>query len=95
MIFHFDAHVQVLANPVREPLPVPTNSNLPHTEFAFGPVNVTNTSALAYVLVESGASLTTRGLFFWTGFDKAFPECIRAVYTSESYAPITLSRIVQ
>ncbi|KAL3786998.1 hypothetical protein HJC23_005509 [Cyclotella cryptica] len=46
-------------------------------------------------LVDTAASLNMGNFFFWSKLAQAFPHCIKAVYTAENVAPITLTGIVK
>eukprot|EP00956_Cyclotella_meneghiniana_P029594 scaffold72230_cov36-Cyclotella_meneghiniana.AAC.3 len=85
---------RVLATPNRQALPVPVQSLLPHIVIELGTDPDAPPVAMNCV-VDTGASLTTGNFFYCSHIAKRFPQVVSAVYTSENFAPITLSGVVQ
>eukprot|EP00956_Cyclotella_meneghiniana_P025130 scaffold51757_cov42-Cyclotella_meneghiniana.AAC.3 len=88
------AGAQVLAAGNCEPLPVPVQSLLPHIIIDLGTDADAPPLAMSCV-VDTGASLTTGNFFYCSYIAKRFPQTVSKVYTSENYAPISLSGVVQ
>ena len=75
-------------------LPVPVQSLLPHITIELGTDSDAPPAAMNCVL-DTGASLTTGNFFYCSYIAKRFPQTVSTVYTSDSFAPITLSGVVQ
>jgi hypothetical protein len=89
------AQVLNLQHTNRELLPVPIQSNLPHIHLKVGPPDDEHDPIELSCLVDSSVSLNNGNFYFFTNIAKNLPHLIVKVYTSETYAPLCLSGIVQ
>jgi hypothetical protein len=89
--------VQVLAagNPLKQPMPISIQSNLPHIALQLGiDLDCPNFPTIRCA-VDTCAALSTGSFHFFASLAKRFPHCVAKIFAPKDYSPIILSGIVQ
>ena len=85
---------KVLSSKQREALPVPISSLLPHINVALG-TDTGEPQVMMSCVVDTGASITTGNFYYCSYIAKTYPQVVNRVLTSDHWAPISLSGVVQ
>jgi hypothetical protein len=89
--------VQVLSagNPLKQPMPISIQSNLPHINLQLGIDLDCPDCPTIRCAVDTCAALCTGSFHFFASLAKRFPHCVAKIFAPKDYAPIILSGIVQ
>ena len=94
-IFVTDVVVLAVGSPIKLPMPITIQSNLPHIIMKFGETLDSPNCPEIRMAVVSCAALTTGSFHFYAQIVKRFPHCVAKIYAPQDNAVIVLSGIVQ
>ena len=94
-IFVVDVQVLSAGNPLKQPMPISIQSNLPHIALQLGIDLDCPDCPTIRCAVDTCAALCTGSFHFFASLAKRFPHCVAKIFAPKDYAPIILSGIVQ
>ena len=94
-IFVTNVVVLAVGSPIKLPMPITIQSNLPHIIMKFGETLDSPNCPEIRMAVDSCTALTTGSFHFYAQIVKRFPHCVAKIYAPQNNAAIVLSGIVQ
>ena len=91
----FVARVLQNASEMRQPMPVAISQTMPHMLLGLGPTLETPNCPDIRCAIDTCAGLNTGSYRYLMALARKFPHCLYRIYTSQEFAPIVLSGIVQ
>ena len=91
----FVARVLANSGEMRQPMPIAVSQTMPHMLLGLGPTEETPNCPDIRCAVDTCAGLNTGSYRYLMALARKFPHCLYRIYTSEQFAPIVLSGIVQ